>query len=184
MTAIQFPVHTPNTAPSPAGDSLRRLQEEVGLIPNLAGTMAESPALIEALLALRTLYGTTGFSWAEVELLSLVSARENDCAWCVAFHTAAALGNGLDADAVAALRDGRNPADPRLAALASFARTMVQQRGHVGEEALAAFVAAGFTPRQALHVVMGMAFSVMPNYAAQLTKPPLDEFLLPHAWTR
>jgi AhpD family alkylhydroperoxidase len=184
MTAIDFEVHTADTAPEPAGDALRRLEASVGRVPNLAATMAESPVLIEALLALRGLFGQTTFTWAEVELLSLVAARENDCAWCVAFHSAGGLSNGLDQSAVDALRDGSNPADPRLAALATFARTMVQRRGNVGQESLAAFVGAGFTPRQALDVVMGMAFSVLPNYAAHLTRPRLDDFLAPHAWTR
>lgn len=183
-SAIDFAVHTPESAPAPAGDALRRLEASVGRIPNLAATMASSPVLIEALLALRGLYGSTDFSWEEVELLSLVAARENDCAWCVAFHSAGGLQNGLDRATVDALRAGSNPSDPRLAALATFARTMVQRRGNVGPDALAAFVAAGFTPRQALDVVMGMAFSVLPNYAAHLTKPELDAFLVPHAWTR
>ena len=31
---------------------------------------------------------------------------------------------------------------------------------------------------------MGMAFSVMANYAGHLTQPPLDSFLTPHVWTR
>ena len=31
---------------------------------------------------------------------------------------------------------------------------------------------------------MGMAFSLMANYAGHLTRPPLDGFLAAHAWTR
>ena len=31
---------------------------------------------------------------------------------------------------------------------------------------------------------MGLAFSLMANYAAHLTRPELDDFLKPHAWTR
>ena len=46
------------------------------------------------------------------------------------------------------------------------------------------FLAAGFTKRQALDVVLGMGFSLLANYAGHLTEPPLDEFLRPHAWSR
>ncbi len=49
---------------------------------------------------------------------------------------------------------------------------------------LQAFFAAGYSKRQALDVVMGMAFSVMANYASHLTRPPLDSFLATHVWTR
>ena len=76
------------------------------------------------------------------------------------------------------------PTEPRLAALSNFARVMVRNRGTVDRHALQAFLAAGYSKRQALDVVMGMAFSVMANYAADLTRPPLDGFLEPLVWTR
>ena len=60
------------------------------------------------------LYATTGFSAGEVQVLSLTAAYENDCAWCVAFHTAMALKEGVDCDAVDALRQGGAPTDLRL----------------------------------------------------------------------
>ena len=61
---------------------------------------------------------------------------------------------------------------------------MVRNRGAIDTPALQAFFAAGYSKRQALDVVMGMAFSVMANYAGHLTRPPLDGFLATHVWTR
>jgi AhpD family alkylhydroperoxidase len=179
-----FAIHTPESAPEMAADGLRTLQSTVGLIPNLAATMAESPALLNGFLALRELYAQTGFTGGEVQVLSLTAAYENDCAWCVAFHTAMALKEGVDRDAIDALRRGTAPTDERLAALSGFARAMVRNRGAVDAPALQAFHAAGYSKRQALDVVMGMAFSLMANYAGHLTRPPLDGFLATHAWTR
>ena len=75
-----------------AGDALRTLHAAVGLVPNLAATMAESPALLNGFLALRDLYAQTGLpTRRRIQVLSLTAAFENDCAWCVAFHTAMAL---------------------------------------------------------------------------------------------
>ena len=91
-----YTLHTLESAPEMAADALRTLQSTVGLIPNLAATMAESPALLNGFLALRELYAKTGFSAGEVQVLSLTAAYENDCAWCVAFHTAMALKEGVD----------------------------------------------------------------------------------------
>ncbi len=179
-----YTVHTLESAPGMATDALRTLQSTVGLIPNLAATMAESPALLNGFLALRELYAKTGFSAGEVQVLSLTAAYENDCAWCVAFHTAMALKEGVSRDVVDALRRGAAPADERLAALSSFARAMVRSRGAIDTPARRAFFAAGYSKQQALDVVMGMAFSVMANYASHLTRPPLDSFLATHAWTR
>jgi AhpD family alkylhydroperoxidase len=183
MTA-PYIAHTPESAPALAADGLRQLHAAVGLIPNLAATMAESPALLNGFLALRGLYAQTGFTGGEVQVLSLAAAFENDCAWCMAFHTAMALKEGVDRADVDALRRGEAPADPRLAALSAFARSMVRNRGRVDAPAQQAFLAAGYTRRQALDVVMGMAFSLTANYAAHLTQPALDEFLQPHAWAQ
>lgn len=184
MTNTTYAVHTTESAPETAGEALQTLQKSVGLIPNLAATMAESPALLRGFLALRGLYAATGFSATEVEVLSLTAAYENDCAWCVAFHTAVALREGVDRDAVDALRQGRAPADSRLGALSDFARAMVRNRGHIDPPTWQAFLAAGYSKRQALDVVMGMAFSLMANYTGHLTQAPLDDFLTAHRWTR
>jgi AhpD family alkylhydroperoxidase len=179
-----YVAHTPDSAPALAADGLRQLQAAVGLVPNLAATMAESPALLNGFLALRNLYAQTGFTGGEVQVLSLTAAFENDCAWCMAFHTAMALKEGVERQTVDALRLGEAPAEPRLAALSRFARAMVRNRGAVDAPAQQAFLAAGYSARQALDVVMGLAFSLMANYAAHLTHPAVDAFLTPHTWRR
>lgn len=179
-----YVAHTSETAPALAADGLRQLHAAVGRVPNLAATMAESPALLNGFLALRRLYAQTGFTGVEVQVLALTSAFENACGWCLAFHTSMGLEEGLAREAVDALRQGEAPADPRLAALSRFARAMVRNRGTVDEPTRAAFLAAGYTPQQSLDVVMSLAFSLMSNYAAHLTRPAVDDFLQPHAWTR
>jgi uncharacterized peroxidase-related enzyme len=179
-----YTVHTIESAPEASADALRALQASVGIIPNLAAAMAESPALLKGFLTLRQLYETTGFSPAEVQVLSLTAAYENQCAYCVAFHTAMAKQEGVGERDIEALRRGAAPADARLGALSEFARAMVRQRGAVDERTRDAFLAAGYSTRQALDVVMGMAFSLMANYAGHLTHAPLDGFLQPLAWTR
>lgn len=179
-----YAAHTPDTAPPLAADGLRQLEAAVGRVPNLAATMAGSPALLNGFLALRRLYAQTGFTGVEVQVLALTSAFENACGWCLAFHTSMALKEGLDREAVEALRRGEAPADPRLAALSRFARAMVRHRGTVDEPTREAFLAAGYTPQQSLDVVMSLAFSLMANYAAHLTRPAVDDFLQPHTWIR
>jgi AhpD family alkylhydroperoxidase len=179
-----YATHTIDTAPPLAADGLRDLRAAVGLVPNLAATMAESPALLNGFLALRRLFSQTTFTGAEVQVLALTSAFENACSWCLAFHTAMGLKEGLAQDAVDALRRGDAPEDPRLAALSGFARAMMRNRGAVDAPAREAFLAAGYSPRQALDVVMSLSFSMMANYAAHVTHPAVDDFLQPHVWAR
>jgi AhpD family alkylhydroperoxidase len=115
-------------------------------------------------------------------VLSLTAAFENACEWCMAFHTFMALNVGVSAESVAALREGRPPREPRLRELSDFARTMLRRRGNVGVDALQRFLDAGYTRAQALEVVLGMAFSLMANYAGHLVDAPVDPSFQPHVW--
>ena len=50
MTDTTYILHTLESAPETAADALRTLQSTIGLIPNLAAAMAESPALLNGFL--------------------------------------------------------------------------------------------------------------------------------------
>lgn len=179
---IPFEVHTLATAPEGSRQAMRDLQANVGFVPNLAAAMAESPALLQGFQAVRQIYQNGTFSPGEIQVLSLTAAFENNCAWCMAFHTLMALSAGISAESVAALRAGHAPLEPQLAALSDFARSMIQQRGGVTSAEFQRLLDAGYTRAQALEVVLGMAFSVMANYAGHLVDAPLDEPFKPHAW--
>jgi AhpD family alkylhydroperoxidase len=177
-----FPVHTPESAPAGAQPLLRGLQASFGMVPNLAASMAESPQLLEGfLLARKVLYEGT-FSPAEVQILALTNAFENGCSYCMALHSSLALRAGVSAATVEALRRGASPVEPKEKALSDFSRQLVRRRGGIGGEDLAAFLGAGYTRAQALEVVLGIAVSILPNFAHHLTECPVDEVFLPQAW--
>lgn len=182
MTGYQ--VHTIESAPDGSRDSLRSLAASVGFIPNLAAAMAESPQLLRGFLAVRDIYQGGTFTPAEIQVLSLTAAFENGCSWCMAFHTALALKDGVPRASVDALRAGRAPLEPKSAALSDFARALVQKRGAVAAEELERFCSAGYTRAQALEVVLAMAFSLMANYSGHLAHAPLNTPFEPHSWKR
>jgi AhpD family alkylhydroperoxidase len=171
-------------APERSKPFLRALNASAGMVPNLAAAMAESPELLQGFLAVRDIYSKGTFTPAEIQVLSLTAAYENDCAWCMAFHTLIGRNDGVPDEALDALRAGRAPTDRKLRALSEFARTMIRNRGDVTAAVNEQFFAAGYTKPQALEVVLGMAFSLMANYAGHLTDPPLDPPLEAHAWQR
>lgn len=177
-----YQIHGIDTAPEDSRPLLQGLQQNLGMIPNLAAAMAESPALLKSFLTVREIYQGGTFTAVEIEVLSLTAAFENNCAWCMTFHTRMAGKVGVAPESIEALRAGRPPVEPRLGALSNFAREMVRRRGAVGSTALERFYGAGYTRAQALEVVLGMGFSLMANYAGHLTEAPLDEPLQPHAW--
>ena len=178
-----FPIHTIDTAPEGSKETLVRVKEALGMVPNLAAGMAESPTLLRAFFAAREIYSQGTLSPIDIQVLSLTNAFENGCEWCMAFHSAGALRDGLPKEALEDLRDGHAPRDPRLRALSDLSRAMVRNRGKVSERDLQAFYAAGFSRAQALEVVLGAGFSVMANFSGHLVHAPLGAALEPHAWT-
>lgn len=179
-----YPIHTLESAPEGSKPLLAGLRENLGMIPNLAAAMAESPPLLESFLTVRGIYHHGTLNEQEIEVLSLTAAFENGCDWCMAFHSMQAKRVGLPPESLEALRAGRSPLDPRLAALSDFAREMVRARGDVSSSGLERFQAAGFTRAQALEVVLGMGFSLLANYAGHLAAAPLNEAMKPHAWRK
>jgi uncharacterized peroxidase-related enzyme len=172
----QYVIHTLETAPPASKPMLEILKTSVGMIPNLAAAMSESPQLIEGFVTLRGLFqASSSFSPAEREAIALVNAVENDCRYCAAIHSTFALHAGATQDTVDAIRAGKSPAEPRMRALTDYARTMVRERGHVAETDLQNFFEAGFTRAQSLEVIAALALSILANYSGHLTKVPPDD---------
>lgn len=178
----KFTVHNIQTAPERSKPALEKLAKSVGTIPNLAGTMAGSPTLIDGFATLRGIWQQGSFSPLEREVVSATNAVANNCEYCVAIHSTLAKKEGIDEADLALIRAGRSPNDRRLGALSDFARKMMAAKGQLSDKDLEEFLAAGFTNDQALEVVVGAAVSVLANYTNHLAHAPLDDFLKPQVW--
>ena len=177
-----FPVHTMDSAPERSRPALRQLQSAFGMIPNVTGSMATSPVLINSLVGLFGNVHGGSFTEAQVQSVLLTDAVTNACTWAVAFHTALALKEGIDPVDVEAIREGRLPKDSKLAALSGLAKTMIEKRGHLGDEDIKRFLAAGFGKDLLLEVIAAVAASTITNYTGSITKPPLEVPFQEHAW--
>src|ERR1700755_1241166 len=148
-----FEVQTIEQAPKGSRAPLERLQQAFGMVPNVAGIIANSSVLANIFVPLfESVHGGT-FTEAEIQTLLLTNAVTNSCAWGVAFHSFLALKAGLTPADVEAIRQRRAPLEPRTAALSAYARSLIDLRGHVGDAAVEAFLAAGFKPAQALEAL-------------------------------
>lgn len=59
---------------------------------------------------------------------------------------------------------------------------MVRERGWVNDEAVAAFLAAGYTHAQLLEVVGFVGVKTIHNYVHHIADYPLDAAFQPQAW--
>jgi alkylhydroperoxidase family enzyme len=177
-----FPVHTIDTAPEAARPAMQQLQSAFGMIPNLIGTMANSPVLLESLVGLFGRVHGGSFTEAQVQVVLLTDAVTNGSAWAVAFHSTLALKEGIAPADVDAIRAGRLPSEPKAAALSGLAKTLIETRGHLDRAAIDRFLAAGFTQAHLLEVIAAVAASTITNYTASIAQPPLEPAFQAHAW--
>jgi AhpD family alkylhydroperoxidase len=177
-----FEIQTIDGAPEGSRAPLEGLKQAFGMVPNVAGIIANSPVLANIFVPLFAGVHAGTFTEAEIQTLLLTNAVTNSCAWAVAFHSYLGLKAGLDPRDVEAIRQRRAPQEPRCAALSAYTRSLIEQRGHVGDAAVEALLSAGFKKDQALETLAVSAASTITNYTLNIAEPPLEPIFQEHAW--
>lgn len=180
----RFKIHTLQSAPAASQPLLEDSKQAYGMIPNLHAIMAESPEHLDAYKKLHELFQRTSLSVAERNVVWLTINVEHGCHYCVPAHTWIAKAQGLDEATVAALREDRPLPDARLEVLRQFTLKLVRRRGEVSEQDVEQFLAAGFTRRHILDILLGLAQKVMSNYVNHLAATPIDAPFAAFAWSK
>ncbi|MBS3964103.1 MAG: carboxymuconolactone decarboxylase family protein [Methylomonas sp.] len=179
----QFQIHSIQSANATAKPLLEGSLKKYGFVPNLHGGLAEAPTALKAYIELTALFDQTSFSPTERQVILLAISAENHCTYCVAAHSMIAKHMAkADPVIVDALRNGKPLPDSKLDALASFARTVVKNRGVVCGQTLDKFITAGYSRAQVLEVVLGVAFKTLSNYTNHIIDTPLDTAFQAEAW--
>ncbi len=178
----KFTIHTVASAPEGSKPLLEELAKQVGFIPNLAATMAESPITLEAFTTQRAICARGSLTPLDREAVALAVSFENSCTYCMAAHSTFATMNGIGEHDLKKLRSGHSPVDQRLQALSTLARKIVHSRGHLSAEDIRVFLEAGFTTAQVLEVAVGINMIAIANYIHQCAQPPVDEAFKPQTW--
>jgi AhpD family alkylhydroperoxidase len=100
-------------------------------------------------------------------------AEANGCEYCLSVHTA--IGNGLKIDAgeLDAAREARSSRPATEAAL-KFARRVVDTRGHVSDDDIAAVRAAGYDDAAIGELVALVALNVFTNFFNSVAATEVD----------
>ena len=177
-----YQIHTIASAPEQSKPVLEQLQQAFGVIPNLAAVISNSPKLVTAFSAVFQQVHSSSLTEQEIQIVLLTDAVTNSCAYAVAFHTALALKEDVSSEETKAIRARLAPKDLRFAALSTLAKTLIEKRGHLSEQELDAFLAAGFTKEQILEVIAIVAASTITNYAGTIANPPLEDYFQQFTW--
>ena len=181
---IGLPAQSLETAQGKAKAVLEQAQAAVGFIPNMYARMVHSPGLLATYLhGYAAFRNDSGFTPPEQEVVFLVISHENGCEYCVGAHSFLAdMKSKLDPAVTDAIRDGLPIADARLAALATFTRTLVKSRGLPSKAAVQSFLAAGYSEQQILEIVLAISVKTLSNYANHLFHTPLDPVFEARRW--
>lgn len=178
-----FTLHTVDTAPESAQNQLKNIESNWKMIPNLHRILAESPETLAAYDTLFGLFAKSSLTAIEQHVAYLAVIYANECEYCMAGHSMLAAMSGVATADIEALREGLSLQQPKLAALQQFATAVTKQRGFVGDAAVDAFIAAGFTKQNVLEVVLAVATKTISNYTNHLTHTPNDAFMAKTTWT-
>jgi AhpD family alkylhydroperoxidase len=171
-----------DSAPAAARPILRASEQQFGFVPAPVARAARSPALLGQVLAGLRAFEQTSLSQLEREVVALSTAYEQGCAYCMALHSALLARSPEHAPLLEALRSGSPLPDARLEALRGFSRELLLERGRVQAATWERFERAGFTPEQALEVVLGVGAYVLSTLLNIVTEAPLDAAFAPFAW--
>ena len=179
-----FPIHDLESAPDESRPFLERVDADFGMIPNLERVLAAAPAALEAYVRLWELFDQTSLSAVERQVVYLTANYENNCTYCVPWHTLLAEQAGMNREAIEALRSGSAIADEKLESLRSFTRDLIEYRGHPPDTSWEAFASAGYGPVEGMEVILGLATKLISNYTNGIAHTPLDALAADRIWTK
>jgi alkylhydroperoxidase family enzyme len=180
---MDLKIHTLDTAPAGSRELLEGIESDLGFVPNLAASVAESPALLAAFDGLRRAVQSGELPAVDREIAGIAVGVAVDNAYGVAFHSTVLAGLGVDDAEIERMRSGTEPSDPHCAAVYALAREIVVGRGKVDPATIARATGAGLTPALILEVVAECTFAGLVGVVDNLgDRVALDEPLAPRAW--
>lgn len=169
----RFQSFDPITATGKSKDLLTAVKTKLGRDLNMAGVMANSPAVLEGYLNFSGALSGGQLNAKLREQIALVTAQDNHCNYCLSAHSAIGKMIGLNHDQVVASRKGTGQDDKTTAAL-TFAKRVLDSKGQVTESDLDAVRSAGFSDGEIAEIIAHVALNVFTNYFNIATDVDID----------
>ncbi|CDF79401.1 macrophage infectivity potentiator-related protein [Formosa agariphila KMM 3901] len=182
MTTLK--IQNKETAPKESIALMESSEKANGMLPGLHAVLAGSPQLFEAYQTLHGLFSNSSFNNEELTVVWQTINVEHACHYCVPAHTGIAKMMKVDDAITEALRNETPLEDAKLEALRTLTLSMVRNRGHVSQEELDAFYAAGYGERQVLDIILGLSQKVISNYTNHIANTPVDTPFKKFEWTK
>jgi len=181
---MNFPLLDESNAPQASLTWLAQAKENFGMIPNVEKVMALSPQLLAGYTFMWDQFDTTSLTAIERQVVYLTANYENECSYCVPWHSILAKQLGMSKGDLLALRSGGKIANAKLNELSNFTRSLLANRGKVSDTQLQIFLDAGYTDTHVLEVILGLAIKLISNYTNSVAGTPLDSEAESERWRK
>ena len=178
----KFVVHTIGSAPEKSKPTLRGMQEKFGFLPNIMGTMAENPVLLNGFAATFGSFHGGSFDECEKQVLLLTNAVTLKCPWTIAAHSTFAIEDGISEGDIKAIRDGKLPENRKYRALSQFTKTLMESKGNATEADIEKFTSTGYSKAQVLEVVLCIGISTTTAATTNVAATPIEDRFKAQIW--
>jgi len=151
---MKFNIHNLETASAESKPLLEKSLAGFGMIPNLHGVLAESPAVLQAYQELTGLFQQTSFSKEEITVVWQTINAEHECHYCLPAHVAVAHSMGVDNAVIEALSKKAELPSPKLTVLQETTVSLVKNRGKISDAQINKFTDAGYNQQQMLEIIL------------------------------
>lgn len=159
----RLPIQSVESATGSNKDIFAALQKGLGMVPNMAKVMANSPAVLQSWVQFNGALGTARLSAQIREQIALLTAESNACTYCLSAHSALGKMVGLNQAQIDGARH-RQSSDPRTLAALTFAQAVIESRGGVAESDIHAVRTAGFSDAEIAEIVAAVALNFFTNF--------------------
>jgi AhpD family alkylhydroperoxidase len=163
-----FRSHTVDSAPAASRPLMEANIAEFGQLAEPVARLAESPETLDGFLHASHLFESSTLDPLSREVVVMTIATRNGCRFCVTLHTGRLRKLEAPAEMIKALRAGEPLEMARLEAIRQFTLRVLATTGEVPDEEIEGFLAAGYTTRNALEVVLGIGTYTMATFANRL----------------
>lgn len=164
----------PETTKGWAGRLLKKVEEGLGVVPNMFKAMGNSEWTLEGFLTLNGNLGQGKLGAALVKMIILATSELNGCEYCVSAHTDMAKNSNLLTPEQSLDARRLKGTDEKSTVALAFVKKVWDTKGKVADADLKVVRDAGFGDVEIIEILGVMALATLANYVSNVGELDMD----------
>lgn len=152
----------------------RKVEESLGLVPNMFKCMGNSDVALDGFLGLNAGLGAGKLGPKYIKLVILATSELNGCEYCSSAHTQMAKDAQLLTDEECLNARRFVGIDEKSQAMLQFVKKVFQTKGKVADGDIQVLRQSGFGDAEIVEILATMALATFANYVSNVGEPELD----------